>query len=41
MSVCLHTEGDEKCFKRRFLCVTELLSSHARRVNGLFISHRI
>lgn len=41
VSVCLHTEGDEKCFKRKSLCVTELLSPHARRVNRLFISQRI
>jgi len=41
VSVCPHMEGDEKFFKRKSLCVTELLSPHTGRVNGLFISQRI
>lgn len=41
VSECLHTEGNEKPFKIRSLCVTELVSPHARRISGHFISHRI
>lgn len=41
VSVCLRGAGDCKCLRSKSLCVTELLSPHARRVNRLFISPRI